>query len=271
MSDPTTKKTYFQYQKDLGLPIYITVDLSSFDPSFQEFLSKMKFIKLSDKEEKEVHGVIGKNNLARILNISEATPVLAKQIQSSMESDRYGTESIIPKQGYRVYRHKDVGLMVYSYAAREWSFGCYKDFGSASVLVSSRIMINRFLSWALAPFGIIGLWGVTADEAIVAQKPIDSNGEAVFIDVKGLQMISVDGLKKLRPHFKILRLDSTLHGRNIKMTTEELLSFLSSHCTYLDSSGLSVPVRQVIQALSKMTEGLVHPRESFRPRTDLSL
>ena len=85
MSDPTTKKTYFQYQKDLGLPIYITVDLSSFDPSFQEFLSKMKFIKLSDKEEKEVHGVIGKNNLARILNISEATPVLAKQIQSSME------------------------------------------------------------------------------------------------------------------------------------------------------------------------------------------
>ena len=105
----------------------------------------------------------------------------------------------------------------------------------------------------------------------MAQKPIESKGEAVFIDVKALQMLSIDGVKKLRPHFKILRLDSTLHGRNIKMSTEELLSFLSSHCTYLDSSGLSVPVRQVIQTLSKMTEGLVHPEESFRPRTDLSL
>ena len=271
MSNPTAKKTYFQYQKDLGLPIYITAELSSFEPSFQEFLTKMKFIKLSDKEEKEALGVIGNNNLARVLNVSEATPVLAKQIQSSMESDRYGAESIIPKQGYRVYRHKDVGLMVYSYAAREWSFGCYKNFGSASVLVSSRIIMNRFLSWALAPHGIIGVWGVTVDDAIVAQKPIESKGEAVFINVKALQMISIDGVKKLRPHFKILRLDSTLHGRNIKMTTEELLSFLSSHCTYLDSAGLSVPVRQVIQALSKMTEGLIHPEESFRPRTDLSL
>jgi hypothetical protein len=84
-------------------------------------------------------------------------------------------------------------------------------------------------------------------------------------------MISCDGVKKLRPHFKILRLDPSLRGRNIRMTSEELLSFLSSHCSYLDSAGLSIPVRQMIQALSKMTEGLIHPQESFRPRTDLSL
>lgn len=266
-----SKKTIFQYQKELNLPIYLSADLTVFDSSFGEFLAKQKFVKLSDKEETEALSQIKKNNTARILHISEASPLVAKQIQSMMESDRYGAESIIPKDGYRVYRYKDLGLMVYSFGAKEWQLGCYKDFGSSAFTVPSRMMINRFLSWALVPHGIVGLWGVTVDDGMVAQRAADSKGEAVFIDVVGLRMISLDGVKKLRPHFKILRLDPTLKGRNIKMSNEELLSFLSSHCSYLDSSGLSVPVRQMVQALSKMTEGLVHPQESFRPRTDLSL
>lgn len=266
-----SKKTYFQYQKDLNLPIYLSADLAQFEQSFGEFLGKMKFIKLGDKEEAVALAEIKKNNHARILHISEASPLVAKQIQSMMESDRYGMESIIPKDGYRVYRHKEVGLMVYSFGVKEWQLGCYKDFGAQAHTFASRMIINRFLSWALVPHGIVGLWGVTVDDGMVAQRAIDSKGEVVFIDVVGLRMITFDGVKKLRPHFKILRLDPMLKGRNIKMSSEELLSFLSAHCSYLDSSGLSVPVRQMIQALSKMTEGLVHPQESFRPRTDLSL
>lgn len=266
-----SKKTYYQYQKDLNLPVYLSVDLSSFENSFSDFLTKMKFHKLGDKEEASALEDLKKNNQARILHISEASPIVAKQIQSMMESDRYGAESIIPKDGYRVYRYKDTSLMIYSFGAKEWQLGCYKDFGSNQFQFESRMVINRFLSWALVPHGIIGLWGVTVDDGMVAQRPIDSKGEVVFIDVVGLRMIAIDGIKKLRPHFKILRLDPTLKGRNVKMTSEQLLSFLSAYCSYLDSSGLSVPARQMIQALSKMTEGLLHPEESFRPRTDLSL
>ncbi|MFA6238923.1 MAG: hypothetical protein WC635_16420 [Bacteriovorax sp.] len=266
-----SKLTYFQYQKDLNLPVYISADLAVFDTNFAEFLSLMKFHKLGTKEEAVALLEIKKNNNARILHITEASPLVAKQIQSTMESDRYGVESIIPKEGYRVYRHKDLSLMVYSFGAKEWQLGCYKDFGANNFKVASRTIINRFLSWALVPQGIVGIWGVTVDGGMVAQRAMDSKGEAVFIDVKGLNIISFDGVKKINPHFKIMRLDPTLKGRNIRMTSEELLSFLSAHCSYLDSSGLSVPVRQMIQALSKMSEGLIHPQESFRPRTDLSL
>ncbi len=266
-----SKKTYYQYQKELNLPIYLSVYLGSFESSFGEFLTKLRFHKLVDKEEAAALSEIKNNSQARILHVSEASPLLAKQIQSSMESDRFGAESIIPKVGYRVYRYKEISLMVYSFGAKEWQLGCYKDFGSKQFQFESRMVINRFLSWALVPHGIIGLWGVTVDDGMVAQRPIESKGEVVFIDVVGLRMITLDGVKKLRSHFKILRLDPTLKGRNIKMTSEELLSFLSAYCSYLDSSGLSVPVRQMIQSLSKMTEGLLHPEESFRPRTDLSL
>jgi hypothetical protein len=97
----------------------------------------------------------------------------------------------------------------------------------------------------------------------VAQRPADSKGEVVFFDILSLRMITLDGIKKIRPHFKILRLDPSLKGKNIRMTNEELLSFLSAHCSYLDSSGLSVPVRQMIQAVGKMAEGLLHPQERF--------
>lgn len=266
-----SKKTYFQYQKDLALPIYISADLTTFENNLSDFLVKMKFFKLNEKEEATALSELKKNNHARILHITEASPIVTKQIQGNMESDRYGAESIIPKEGYRVYRHKDAGLMVYSFASKEWQLGCYKNFGSHQSIFAAKMIINRFLSWALVPHGIVGLWGVSVDEGMVAQKPIETQGEVVFIDVVGLRMITVDGVKKLRSHFKILRLDPTLKGRNIKMSSEELLGFLSANCSYLDSSGLSIPVRQMIQALSKMSEGLVHPQESFRPRTDLSL
>lgn len=269
-----SKKAYYQYQKELNLPIYVSFDPQSFETGLGDFLVAMKFTKLTDKEEPAALLVMKKNNASRCLNLSEATPVVSRQIESTMESDRYGLESVIPKSGYRVYRYKSVGLMVYSFGVKEWQLGCHTNFGSSKDPASKlayRMVLNRFLSWALAHHGILGLWGVTVDDGMVLQRSNESKGEAVFIDVVGNRILSLDGVKKLGPKFKVLRLDPLLKGRNVRMTSEELLGFLSAHCSYLDYSGLSIPVRQMIQSLSKMTEGLVHPEESFRPRTDLSL
>lgn len=266
-----SKKTYFQFNKELGIPVYVALDLTSFEQSVQDFLMKMKFSKIADSEEAEVLKKIKTQKDARVLNITEATAIVSKQIHGTMESDRYGHESIIPKEGYRVYRYKDVGLMIYSFGAKEWQLGCYKDFGSRINHIASSMIINRYLSWALSPFGILGIWGVSVDEGMVAQRAIDSKGEVVFIDVINQKIMTIDGVKKMSPRFKVLRLDPTIRGRNIKMTNEEYLSFISAHCSYFDYSGLSVPVRQMIQSFVKLTEGLVHPQESFRPRTDLSL
>lgn len=270
-----SKKAYFQYQKEMNLPVFVAVDQASMDPTLADFLNSMKFVKLSEKEEASALESIKKEKHARVLSLTEASPVVARQIESTMESDRYGLESITPKAGYQVYRYKNVGLMVYSFQAKVWELGCFADFGSMKGTVESkmaaRMILNRFLSWALVPFGILGLWGVTVDGGVVLQRARETKGEAVFVDVVGLRVLSLDGVKKMGARFKILRLDSTLRGRNVKMSSEELLSFLSAHASYFDMAGLSVPVRQMIQSLAKMSEGLLHPEESFRPRTDLSL
>jgi hypothetical protein len=266
-----SKKFYYQYQKELGLPIFICMDPLAFDQRFQEFVNEMKFTKLNDKEEIEAKKKIQTEKHARVLLISEATPPVSRQIQGTSESDRYGMESITPKDNYHVYRYKNNALMIYSFGAREWQLGCYANLASKDNLLAARTIINRYLSWALSPLGILGLWGVTIDDGIVAQRASDSKGEAVFIEMSKQRLLSVEGVKKIGPKFKILRLDPTLHNRNIRMTNEEFVSFLYSHCTYFDYVGPTVPVRQLIQSLAKNVMGLVHPQESFRPRTDLSL
>ena len=269
-----SKKTYYQYQKDTNLPIFIAFDTQSFENGLGDFLESMKFSKVLDKDIPEIMQILKKNNASRCLHITEATPIVSRQIESTLESDHYGKESVIPKSGYQVYRYKQVGLMVYSFGAKVWEFGCYNDFGASKdpgQKLAARTVIHRYLSWTLAHHGILGLWGVTIDEGMVLQRALESKGEAVFIDVMGNKILSIDGIKKLGPKFKVLRLDPTLHGRNIRMSSEELISFMSAHCSYLDYRGLSVPVRQMIQTLARMTEGLIHPEESFRPRTDLSL
>lgn len=266
-----SKKTYFQYQSEANIPIYISVDLAEFEAVLPDFLTKLRFTRIAEKDEAQTLQVIKKNNDVRLLNLTEASPNVAKQIKIIKVSDHFGPESVIPQNGYRVYRYKDLAMMVYSFGVKEWQIGCMKDFGTKDFELASKMILNRFLTWAFIPQGIVGLWGVGVDDGIVVQKANESKSEAVFVDVFNYRLFTQDGIKKLQPNFPIMRLDPMLKGRNVRMTSEQHLSFLSTHCTFFDSAGLSIPVRQMLQELSKFSIGILHPQESFRPRTDLSL
>jgi hypothetical protein len=131
--------------------------------------------------------------------------------------------------------------------------------------------MNRYLSWALAPLGIIGLWGVPVDEGVVVMSQKNAGGEGVFIDINRRVIMGLDGVKPIKGRFQLLRLDSTLKGRSITMSKEELLSFLMAHIIYFDYDGPSIPVRQMVQTLLTLARGIVYPRENYRPRSGLSL
>ncbi len=271
ISADAAKWQWYQFRKELDWPIYVRFHPNEFDHEVGDFLTLQKFHKLSETEGQEAYKKVLKDSRAKVLTMKDANIAVARQITSLVESDRYGEESIVAQIGYKVYRMKNLALMIYSFNSKEWEIGIIKGFGSKQELWKSKIVLNRFLSFSLQSFGVVGFWGVPIDEGMVVQRYQESRGEAVFIDVQNEQVISLDGIKKLSPRFKVLRLDPTLKNRNIKMTQEELLSFLSSHCSFFDLTGLTVPVRQMVQKLARMTEGLYHPEESFKPRTDLSL
>lgn len=266
-----TNFSYFHYRPELQVPVFIRFGTGVFTEELEQLLVRMGFTKIQTKDVPKVEDQIESDHLAKLLTISEASTTVARQIESSAESDRYGKESIIPKPGYRVYRYHKVALMIYSLAASKWQLGVYSDFGAEEKITDARIVLGRFLGWALANHGILGIWGSPVDEGIVVMRPQKSQGEFVLLDIKNRKVISFDKVLKMKPLFSIMKLDSTLRGRNIRMNREEYISFLLHNSTFFDYSGPTVAVRQMVQTLAKISEGLLHPEESFRPRTNLSL
>lgn len=265
------KITYFQYFKELDIPVYVRVNLSQFEGQVLPFLVEQKFTELSDSEVEEKFPQGKCPEGGRVLTLCIASHQVSRHIQRLRPTDKYGFESIVPKSGYRVYRYFNVGMMVYSFSVPEWDFGCYSNFGDQENLIAYRSVINRFLSWSMASLGIVGFWGVPVDEGIVVLNQAQANGEVVFVDVYKNRLMTVDGSRSLHGGMCVLRLSTAIRGKNIEMKGEELLSFLFQYCTYLDYKGLPVIVRQLIQAVAKNSYGLIHPEESFKPRTDLSL
>lgn len=257
---------YFQYQKGHKVPVFVCYDATTYGSDLATLLTSMRF---SDCTEAEYNDAAKQLEHVRLLEIKEASPAVARQIAHVAASDRYGAESIVPKDGYRVYRYKGVALMIYAFSATHWSMGCDQSFGSNQQ--EARVVLNRFLSWALAPLGMIGFWGVPVEDGIVVMNQRDSEGEAIFVDVRAHRTFSIDGSERMKARFRVIRLDGTLHNRNMKMNQTEMMAFLAASTSYIDAQGLSVGVRQMIQSLARDVEGLIHPRESFKPRTDLSL
>jgi len=267
----TPNYTYFQYFKGMNLPVYIRLQTSHFNSEVVELLKSLKFDELSSTESETAMENFSQEKFGKLLTIKEASPGVMRQIGLYSESDKFGSESIHPKETYNIYRYRGVGLMIYGHSFKEWEMGCTDDFATSRFELASKIILMRFLSWSLAPLGIIGFWGVPVEEGIVVQKPIEASGEVVFIDVFKRWLYTQDGQKKMKSSFKVLKLDSSLKDRSIKMGPEQFLSFLSAHCSYFSYGAMTVPTRQMIQSLCRTYEGLIYPTESFQPRTNLNL
>jgi len=263
--------TYFQYYKDLNIPIFIKLSLADFEIDMASFLNEICFSQISSQEFKKFEETVKDKSKIKILRFSEATPAVAQNIHFFHEGDLFGLESITYKKNYKIYRYKGISIGIFSVGAREWELGCFSNFGISASKAACVTIINRFLSWGLSSSGVVGFWGVPVDEGVVVMNQHDSKGEAVFFDLYKNVVYTMDGVKKLGPGFVIMRLDRILRNRNIRMSSSELASFLAVNCCYFDTDGLSLPIRQMIRTISLNISGLIHPKENFKPRTDLSL
>ncbi|OFZ21581.1 MAG: hypothetical protein A2202_09055 [Bdellovibrionales bacterium RIFOXYA1_FULL_36_14] len=263
--------TYFQYYKDLNIPIFIKLSLAEFEIDMASFLNEICFSQLTSQEFKKFEESVKDKSKIKVLRLSEATPSVAHNIHFLNEGDLYGLESISYKKNYKIYRYKGISIGIFSVGAREWELGCFSNFGVSANRPACVTVINRFLSWAMSPSGVVGFWGVPVDEGVVVMSQQDAKGEAVFFDLYKNVVYTLDGVKKIGPNFVVMRLDRILRNRNIKMSSSELASFLAVNCCYFDTDGLSLPIRQMIRTISLNISGLIHPKDNFKPRTDLSL
>lgn len=245
----------FQFHSKQDYPVYLTVQLGHFESGLTGFLSSLGFDMMANIGEEGLKERLKDQLRPRVLRLELAGAKVAQQIKATKESDRYGGESMIPQQGYRVYRYHGRALMMMSFAAEEWRAGVFSDFGTDQCLCTDRVIINRYLSWALSSLGVVGFWGQVQDNKLVMMKPGEAQGLAVFIDWSAGKYISEASAEAMPSDFEIIRLNHLARGRDAKIGKEELLSALTVHCTFFSFDGLSTPVRQVLQSIAQTIPG----------------
>lgn len=250
-------ESLYQFEKSLNYPVFIRVsgDIAS---KIEAFLKTMRFEKVASGDLEKTKKLISTDEKARVLNLTEATINISAQIEGRRESDLFSPESISPTEAGRVYRYRDIALMLYSFRHKEWQVAFVHDFlTDDSKKARAGMVIHRFLSWSLSVFGVVGFWGAAQDDRVIIFKNKNNISPVFYIDVLGQKIISEKGVSKIKGRLIVARPLGSIRGTSKVMSKEELLSFLHHHSIYFDYSGPSVPVRQVIQKLSIIAQGIV--------------
>lgn len=262
-SELNDQPSVFQWHPAGEWPIYLSVRLSDFDSGLTGFLTSCGFDFLPGLSESDLEKRLAEHHHARHLRLELAGARVQAQIRATREMDRYGAESLVPGQGYRVYRYQGRALMMLSFGAEVWRLGVPKDYGhEPSLATQDKIIMNRYLSWALSPLGVVGFWGKMEGNELHLLRPGEAGGEAVFVDWQAERLLSTGEMITLPPQFGLIR-EGREHKRESSMTREELFGALTAHVCYLSYEGLSLPVRQVLQAMAKGVVGRKRPVSSI--------
>ncbi len=256
-------RSYYQFgQGDAGYPVYVKICDEALEGRLSKVLASVGLSKLDDKAIAKI--VKLPLDSIRVLDITSASGMALNQINIISESDAFGEESVIPSSGYRVYRHKGIGMMVYSFGSTVWQLGVSEDCGSDKFMKESRIIFARFLSLALAKYGVIGFWGVVVENSLVVMRAKESKGEVVFIDSLKMRLAAQGEIKEIRSGFQIVRLGKCVNGKSILLKRDELISFLMTYNSYLDYGQSSSIIGQIVNKITSVATGIMYPAESFK-------
>lgn len=252
---------YYQFATKLNYQVFARMEDEHLERDLLPILNEMGFSRIDSEKLKTIEF---SRSETKVLKLSKASLRVSKQILGvSNGIDNYGPESISSQGGYDVYRYKGVGMMIFSQQSPTWEMGVLDpDKNSKSV----KVMLTRFVSWALASKGVVGFWGVAVEEGLVVMKPKQSQFESIFIDINQMAMITQDGVKTISGNLQVLRLDDTLKDSTKQMSKEALLSFLCSNTTHLSYTGLPTTMRASLFEVSSFANGIVYPVDNFMPR-----
>lgn len=240
------KWSYFQYRKPQDYPVYLRVEPVEGHSKLLHLFQEMGFGQIPEKDAKKIS--LQKPH-TRMLTVQGAGARVQQQLNGSNLLDQFGHESLSLQGQTPVYTYRRVGVMALPSSSTLWDLAINNEMLQTEQMVGLRVVLTRFLAFALAELGVISYWGTVKDGTIIVMKQGDSFGEAVFID-EFLKMIFWNGGEmKLGTNLKFLRKDKG-HAVASKMSREELISFLSVNSCLLSFTGISGAMKRAIYALS---------------------
>jgi len=107
----TNEVNYYQFQKDLNYPVFLRFENKDLEFEFKNLMTVLGFTKLETEQLKDIHFDQSKT---KVLRIQKANARVAKQIDQTFATDKYGPENINQLGTYDVYRYKNYGMMILS-------------------------------------------------------------------------------------------------------------------------------------------------------------
>jgi hypothetical protein len=252
MSATSVDTLYFQWQKSSAYPVFIKLPKNMLEGRLEKLLTDLGFQEVTIQEQKKISV---QRRGTKIISLSRASSRVSQQVMLSDSLDRFGHEVLSYRGEAHVYTYRKIGMMVFSHTTSFWEIGIASQLENTEELMGLRVMLNRALSWALAPLGIIGFWGVVTAEGFVAMKQSQSFGEAVFVDTDTETVFSSAGKSKMESGFTIFRADkSGVSGK--LLGPEELISFLSTSNTYLSHLNLPHTLKRAAMKLGTSVKGV---------------
>lgn len=245
----STKWAYFQFRKPYGYEIYLRFKESELNPKFTHVLTEMGFSALNDSEIKKVQLHLISTKL---LTVQEANPRLEQIISGPDSLDKYGSESLSLQNGTPLYTFRKVGIMAMPSTRSHWELAIHTSIAHTDQMVGFRVILVRFISQALADYGVISYWGTVKDDTVYMMKQANSFGEAVFIDFNKRMIFLNGGEVKIGSSVKIIRKDKAAHSR-LPLSREDLIGFLSVSTCLLSFSGITSSMKKTIYDLSVIT------------------
>lgn len=251
MNAVSTKPVFFQWQKQDDYPVFLRIGRELLEGRLQKLITDLGFVEIAEADHKKV---AANRPGTRVVTISRASTRVAQQVMLPDSLDRFGHESLTYRGETQVYLYRKIGMMVSSPTSTMWELGLVSTLETTEDLTGLRVMLNRALAWALAPLGILGFWGVSTSEGLVAMKQSQSFGEVVFVDVDKRKMFSSSGTASIASQFTIMRADKPGPvGR--ALSPEELVSYLHTTNVYFSHVGLPHTLKRAALKLGSSVRG----------------
>ena len=249
-------KKYFKIQNKLNLPLLIQIEDEGLFDKLEPILDELGLVEMSHSD---ALGVKVIKTETTIVSLSFASKKLSASISS-----RYSVgEELTYKAGIQyVHKNSNTSILLHSRNSVYWQMAMLESARPEDIKVS----INRLMCLALSKVGIIGFWGVKAQDTILVTSKIVASADCIFIDYDKKKLFDSEQVYDLDRDFNIGRLDESTKNSRQLISRESLYSFLMTNNAFLSLEGMPKKVQDNIMKLAMEINGYLYPERNFEGR-----
>lgn len=245
-------KKYLKFKNKVSLPVIIQIEDLSL---FSDLESLFGTLGLSEIVSENIKDIKVTRDRSTIVSLSYASASLKSKMSNSSET---GEVTYMPGSQF-LYKNTSCCALLYSKHSVYWQMSIIKDANEDDLKVS----FNRMLSLALAKVGVIGFWGVKAQDTLLVASMKVSNGDCWFLDYNNKKIYDAHDSYDLSSEYHIGRLDNSITRQKEVFSKEDLYSFLMTNNTHFSLEGINKLQKECVLRSSFEFSYIIYPEADF--------